>query len=430
MPVRPPGRRTTWRDWVTGLWLFVIFLVSIVSVAVALTTYQLQHAIRTFDAGGQSLAVWEILESRDRWNEALLARLIAGEAVQEAKRKFEEKAAQLDELTLAEDQARQRRNSILAGFVGMLRTVGVLERDVAALGNFSDDELNNRVLLIVGSVESKTPYFLKELDRLESARRDLQNAYLDLRKAHQARDAIDAAIAELGAAEGRFQSVILALGADDRTRDTVGDFLNQLNYLSSLPFGRFFEFMATTSDLLTLILVFAMGTLGATIHLTRSYLSGTATGGVGYYLFRPLLGAITALAVYVIIRSGAMIVSDPAAAGSKSPLSPFFISFVAIISGLLSEQALVSIETTGARWFSSASGGPPRWAIGVASEIARQNKKSEEIEGLLDVDADRMKAWMEQREPVPFADQKILSAWLGKPIRELFSDLPPAGQTA
>jgi hypothetical protein len=177
------------------------------------------------------------------------------------------------------------------------------------------------------------------------------------------------------------------------------------------------------TDTLTLILVLAMGTLGGTIHLTRVYLRGEARG-IGFFLYRPFLGAITALAVYIVARAGVFVLSDPGGGDARSPLSPFFISFLAIISGLLAERALDAIEAVGSKWFSGAEE-RPRWAHRVQAEMTSQGRNISEIEPLLGIDSARSAAWLDEREPVPPEAQTAISVWLQKPARELFSDMAP-----
>lgn len=420
---RPAGRQEA-RLWLRGAWLLALYITSIIAVTVALTAYQLQHNIRTFDAGGTSLAVWRILQLRESWNQLQSAKASAEVAVAEAR-------GNVDRLTLEANRARQDWE---AADLVLTDARQKLERALLAVGTAADAvgvsvEQTIRVYANLAP-EKKTPDVVRAYDDFvakQDHENETENIHLGAEgKLDDADGELTARTAVLDDVGSKFSLILEGLG-DERVSNATGDFLTQLNYLSSIPGGRFFEFGAMANDMLTLILVLAMGALGGTIHLTQIYLAGESRSA-SYYLFRPLLGAITALAVYVVARAGLFVLSDPSASSARSPLSPFFISFLAIISGLLAERAIMSIENLGSRWFSSAMD-QERWAMNVSQEMIEQKKAVSDIEPLLNADAAMAAAWLEQRQPVPLSAQRVISAWLGKPIRDLFSDLPPPRPT-
>jgi hypothetical protein len=133
----------------------------------------------------------------------------------------------------------------------------------------------------------------------------------------------------------------------------VADHLNDFSYLRSM----YAHFLAIMPDqLLTLILSLSMGALGSVIYLTRTYLDPNVWKPFTWYLFRPFLGAVTALAIFILAKAGQITISDVRISeGLKENLNPFFISFLAIISGLLSEQAIEKIRSAGAAVFRTES---------------------------------------------------------------------------
>lgn len=103
-------------------------------------------------------------------------------------------------------------------------------------------------------------------------------------------------------------------------------------------------------DILVVILIFSMGTLGSLIFLTMEFLK-QESGKVekfSTYFFRPLLGMVMALAVFVMFKSGQYSMGIE----SEEHLSPFFISFMSIVSGMLAEKAYGNLQLAGNKMLS------------------------------------------------------------------------------
>ena len=99
--------------------------------------------------------------------------------------------------------------------------------------------------------------------------------------------------------------------------------------------------------LLSILLSLSMGALGSLVTITIEYLKidFTIDKEINYsmYLFRPLLGAIMALVVYIAVKSGKFSFTNEVA----TELSPFLLSFIAVISGMMSEQVYRRFVTYG-----------------------------------------------------------------------------------
>jgi hypothetical protein len=199
---------------------------------------------------------------------------------------------------------------------------------------------------------------------------------------------------------------------------SVQDYLTELASMQRFHF----DALATMpSQLLSQILVLSMGALGSIIFLTRAFLTPRLFKPFSWYLFRPFLGMVTALAMFVLTKSGLGIVSGENAANS---LNPFVISFIAIISGLLSEQAYERIQSAGESFFKTEER-KQRWSLSVCEEMEKQSKSGDDMRPFVKASPKIIEEWVEGTIPVPADAQKIISAWLGKPVRELFSDQPP-----
>ncbi len=206
-------------------------------------------------------------------------------------------------------------------------------------------------------------------------------------------------------------------------------FLNQINLgiLAILP-----------NMILTLILTLAMGGLGSLIYVTYDFFhmkygrheeSGNRKHTLTWYLFRPLLGMVTALAVFVLFKAGHLSLSVSSGNGGDiQTMSPFFVSFIGIISGLMTEQATDKIRHTGTALFRSGKqreNDRHRWAVGVQRAITEKNMDSRDLMSYLDVPDKTVADWLEQKKPVPPAEQMVISAWLALPKQILFTDIRP-----
>ena len=126
---------------------------------------------------------------------------------------------------------------------------------------------------------------------------------------------------------------------------------SDINYFENLfkIFSTVFKldsFWALPKQILTLILILSMGVLGSLIFVTIEFLKDPECHSnmrCSMYIFRPFLGMIVALAMFVMVKSGQSTFGDT----SSEMLSPFMISFLGIISGMLAEQAYQRLVITG-----------------------------------------------------------------------------------
>ena len=220
-------------------------------------------------------------------------------------------------------------------------------------------------------------------------------------------------------------------GLDKLLEDTP----QAIDVVSELEFMRYWGFKRLAlmpNALLTLLLTLSMGALGSLIYITRDYFSRESQKPFSWYLFRPFLGMVTAIAVFVLAKAGQLTISDAGVTeGVAENLNPYFISFLAIISGLLSEQATEKIRAAGSSVFGVEGQAPPtpeRWAVGLKEQMGQRGKTAAELAGFVDQDESTVQEWCDERRPVPTAAQSIIAGWLGIPRRRLFTDLPPGSQ--
>lgn len=190
--------------------------------------------------------------------------------------------------------------------------------------------------------------------------------------------------------------------------------------------SRFFcigSFAEQARSILVLALTIAMGAVGSSIYITEQYVSGQAGGrSLQWFIVRPLLGVVTAIAIYILARSGQLAFSDESS--SAAGLNPWTISFLAIISGLLSEQAIKKIGAAGRSFFSTEGEHErPRWLL--TARLPKNTAATGELRAALDTTDELLSDWLQGRVAVPEAKQEIIAAWCKTARRELFTDLPP-----
>ncbi|MCB1157670.1 MAG: hypothetical protein KDK45_09220, partial [Leptospiraceae bacterium] len=229
-------------------------------------------------------------------------------------------------------------------------------------------------------------------------------------------------------------SLVSAIRQHEKSQNALGevaegdvkDLLVELRYLTYLKF----KLLATMpTQLLTLILTLSMGALGSLIYLTRELFRPSGKNrSLFWFLFRPFLGMVTAIAIFVLVKSGQIIITDSSGnVVNDGALNPFFVSFLAIISGMLSEHAYEKIYRTGQSFFSSTETNTlSRWAVRLKETMQKTGKKPGELSQFVEESPEVIEDWIEEKKPVPPEAQKIISAWLGVSSREIFTDEAPA----
>lgn len=182
--------------------------------------------------------------------------------------------------------------------------------------------------------------------------------------------------------------------------------------------------------LITLLLCIAMGALGSAMHMAQELMKDPYEKSIVWYLFRPFLGIMLALATFILFKSGQVVLTVLPGANSAATevgLNPFIVSFVAIISGMLSEQAYRKISDAGSQIFAVRETSSPRWCRPkVAAEALRKVGKTEaDFAPFANSDEMTVKSWFVASKPVSPTDQAIMAAYLDVPLWELFTDQRP-----
>ncbi|MEM7215931.1 MAG: hypothetical protein AAF423_10350 [Pseudomonadota bacterium] len=430
---------------VIGTWLFLLYVVTIVVSILMLSSYQIQSRMQFVEINGASFSIWRLNELSEAYA-------------------LEQKALKLQEETL--DQNRQELKGMRARirdldkqytpvFDGLKRDIEKFKNAYeAGVTNFSFaslDKPTSSVKVLFQNVESQI-----DPDTLSG---DLKTNYDDIKQRHLKGDELFQKISlikiranTISAKTNAIQDSLietaerLKLGiykiissderygteldaeAKGRLQDAVSEFTSLKNIFWNIPH----KLAIMPTEILVLFLVLAMGILGSTIFITQLFFRRDKHQqkfdeelNIVFFLSRPWFGAITALSIFVLAKAGVLFLTDPPTQSSRATLSPFFISFIAIISGLFSEQAIQSIKKAAEDWFRNQNTFSDRWGIGLQPALEKSGRDIAQFSEVMGVPVDTVKDWFDEKKPVATEMQENLSAWLETPARLLFTDMPP-----
>jgi hypothetical protein len=292
----------------------------------------------------------------------------------------------------------------------------------------------------IGAIDEAKPQIHKDHPELDDAVAELDKAYADYRVADRARDDASSKLQALGQGIADLtQSIkddtdslnavfdLIKPNMDAASRAKVENALYELFFNSQITTQVSTAFISVESDNLTLLLVVMMGVLGSALQMTHAYCVKHQPITIPGYLLRISLGAITALVMFIVAKAGVPVLTDTSHIGGDAPINPYFVAFLAIVSGLLSETALANVQQAGARLLGQGVGGPDRWALrDLTPALAQQGLAPATLAGYLGVDSDTMAAMLKGEKPMDAESQKLTAIYLRASQRDLFTDLGPA----
>lgn len=419
---------------VAFIWFISLFIVALCVATVALSASQLQSRLQALSNSNAPYTVWQVERIRGEWGTG--------------KKRVKDQRDQVDNLydlmTKLQNDVEaikidlEAMQSILRGSIKTLAYKLALYEPLlvpADIETLKDDEIRARLGDVVMKLEGKlTPLnwqAVQELDqKIETSLEKTSNLDRDLAKATSmatdARNDLERVEAMLKASTEALAKIVDPDNRlDDKEEARLHDLISEFDFIEAFALGALHGFSVLPSDFLIIILVVTMGVLGSTMQLTYDYYRTERLTSPSLFVLRPMLGAITALVVFILLRAGVLVVTDTTTPGETAPLNPFFIAFVGIVSGLLSENALEMVRRVGSSWFASSGvDKEARWAAGVAGNLSA-TKTSATLAARTGLDEAEIEAWIEQAKPTPPDMQKMFAAWLDKDVQTLFTDMPP-----
>jgi hypothetical protein len=183
------------------------------------------------------------------------------------------------------------------------------------------------------------------------------------------------------------------------------------------------------SDVLALSLVILMGILGSLLQIVYSFFrKDTPSEGLGIYFVRIAAGGITALVIFIVTKAGIPIIADASRLGGDAPINPYLISFLAIISGLLSEQAIASVQARGAQFFpANPTMDVPRWArMDLTQNASSDGKSIDQLATYLNLKPKAVTDILKGLVPATIPQQNAIVTYLHGSARDIFTDIAPA----
>jgi hypothetical protein len=125
-------------------------------------------------------------------------------------------------------------------------------------------------------------------------------------------------------------------------------------------------FIDSPYDLVVLVLVMTMGAIGGIMRIFRDYFRPHHPNpDLKDYALIPSIGAVVAIGGYVLAKTGLLLLSS---SSGETPLSPYMVSFVGILSGLLAKEVIEAIAAAGRKVLQRSaeppSGAPVKAEVG------------------------------------------------------------------
>ena len=401
------------------LWLCLLYFVLLFAVIGTLSSYQFQQRVKQFVVDETATVNSVIADARE---------------LERAKKRLPELEKQLADLDIESQVVDEsvetdlwfRLNPFYDDLDAIFITNGFSSEEVGEL--YTPDDYANflisnshrlefdQVLAIETLIDQFRPMYQEAVEAMEAAdgqtetqlNRDAQKKWTALRLERQ----------ELQKLVTDVDNKILVINDELAVLDSVC--VGPFNNLGPFCFGMFAK---QTSAVLVLFLTLAMGMLGSTIFITQEYvIRGSGNRPITWFLIRPALGMVTAIAIFVLAKAGQLGLSE-----SADNLNPWVISFLAVISGLLSEHAVERIGRSAKPIFDPDASQLPRWGVALEAKLEELGIDRDELASALNVTRAKLDDWASQKYSVPHREQELIASWLRIPVRDIFTDIAPDG---
>jgi hypothetical protein len=435
-----------------GTFLFFLVLGAGAAAVLFFSAAQFQSRVAELTVNGTSLTIWRVQdlgEAHQSWIQRVRAHRRLADIAKEALIRAEaERDWSNDELTAA-----TRKHLTEIARFGLrfpnVKSVGADKREgqvvQVAAAAVPDDvdaallDVERQVLLTTtegAPARLELNALRKEYETLRRHREtnaDLQRAVRNGKNELAAREAeLKSILAELSRLFG-LTTADIAIGPDSIER--VVNVTSELQALKTVWGGQIYTIATWTNDMLVLLLVISMGILGSALNLLASFVANEGRSreeslSFGEYPLRLAFGAVTAIVVFIIAKAGIPILADTAKIGGAAPINPYFISFLAIVSGLMSDRALLAIRNVAGNLLRSANGVDlsQRYTRLKIDELVKDSgRAADTLASLLGMTSDQVTELFSGRTLVTPEQQRLIAAYFARQPRDLFSDLPAAG---
>jgi hypothetical protein len=182
------------------------------------------------------------------------------------------------------------------------------------------------------------------------------------------------------------------------------------------------------SDFVVLLLATLMGALGGALGTLCKLVEEGENPNPSAYLLRPALGFLVAIAVFTLFKAGQLVISSNTSTQTDT-LNPFLIGFIGVISGLVANHAVGSVERAGIGFFAAGNERKPVYARELLAQKIEGLSPAEidMLMSLLKIDPKDLDDWKTETRPIPKQAAEVLSAFFRTNGRDLFFGEPKAG---
>jgi hypothetical protein len=208
--------------------------------------------------------------------------------------------------------------------------------------------------------------------------------------------------------------------AELREKETLAEHFDKHEFFVFVPLW-YEPLVRVPTQVLTLVLTMIMGMLGSVVTMTWSFIKRDSDFTFRRFLILPFVGAMSAFIIFVFVRAGQLTLTS---GGTSQQLNPFVLSFVGIISGLLSERAYARMAQVGQNFFRTDDD-ISRFGIALRTAVNEAGLTQQELATYLQLADDDTAGILDGKIAADPLQQRLIAACLRRNIRELFTDLPP-----
>ena len=419
-----------WQD-IIAVWFLILAAISASIITYGLSAYQVRLRIQTFAVSNTPVTVQQLRRIQKKQLTPSFVNML--EELSGQRNDFRRIQQDLDGKYF--QAQRTASDEILTILYAIQQADREFKYDTTA-DPLPSDVRRARIQLLLQAQSARLTEQLKDnFKNMEDALAAMENASSEGGKAKERVEELEKRIAAADQERKSYEplEVVRAVLAEPNLQAAqlvkIDDLLGELKSLDdSFSYMRFL--LDVPQEFLTLLLVIAAGALGQSIQLIHAYLYATERGQLQNKAIDPFFGAIVALVLFVVVKAGVLIAVDPRGSGQAgAELSPFFVVFLGIVGGLLSNQVVEKIRSYGQDWLRATVPQKARWARSdIERLIAEKNKDKKLLAQILDVEEPVVETWLKGEAPVPYEVQRMISAWLETQIRDLFSEIPPFNQ--
>jgi len=207
------------------------------------------------------------------------------------------------------------------------------------------------------------------------------------------------------------------------------EFVFHFRLYSDLTLGIAQRLILSPPDYLAQVLLLFGGALGAMLNILFKHLAPNRSNRWTDLVVEPVQGMACAIIVFILFRSGFVVISGQQESNDTATLNSYFVAFIAIGAGMLSEQALLAFRNAASALFGRVElRGPERWAPGLKAALGSAPAAPSDVRSLakrINEKEDAVDKWVRLAEPVPADMQTRIVMALGIEPANIFTDVRP-----